>query len=80
MITILADENIPFLKGVPEPFASVTYMDGRKIDRSAAEHFDALLIRTRTICNEQLLRGSKVKFIGTATIGYDHIDTAYCDA
>ena len=40
---------------------------------------DALLIRTRTICNADLLEGSPVKFIGTATIGFDHIDTVYCE-
>ena len=39
---------------------------------------DALIIRTRTICNRELLEGSNVRFIGTATIGFDHIDTAYC--
>jgi len=39
---------------------------------------DALITRTRTICNEQLLSGSTVKFIATATIGFDHIDTDYC--
>ena len=39
---------------------------------------DALLVRTRTKCNEQLLSGSGVRFIGTATIGFDHIDTQYC--
>jgi len=40
---------------------------------------DALITRTRTICNEQLLAGSQVRFIATATIGFDHIDTGYCD-
>lgn len=40
---------------------------------------DALLVRTRTKCNEYLLKGTGVKFIGTATIGFDHIDTAYCE-
>ena len=40
---------------------------------------DALVIRTRTRCNRELLEGSKVKFIATATIGFDHIDVDYCD-
>jgi erythronate-4-phosphate dehydrogenase len=39
---------------------------------------DALLIRTRTKCNQSLLEGTSVKFIATATIGYDHIDVDYC--
>ena len=80
MINIIADDKIPFLKGALEPFASIRYMDAREIDREAVANADALLIRTRTLCNELLLRGSRVKFIGTATIGVDHIDTGYCDA
>ena len=39
---------------------------------------DALIIRTRTHCNRELLEGSRVRFIATATIGFDHIDTEYC--
>jgi erythronate-4-phosphate dehydrogenase len=39
---------------------------------------DGLIIRTRTRCNENLLKGTPVRFIATATIGFDHIDTAYC--
>ena len=80
MINIIADDKIPFLKGALEPFASIRYMDAMGIDRKAAANADALLIRTRTRCNGSLLRGSRVKFIGTATIGVDHIDTGYCDA
>ena len=41
---------------------------------------DALIVRTRTRCDEKLLKGSKVKFIASATIGYDHIDAEYCRA
>jgi erythronate-4-phosphate dehydrogenase len=80
MITIIADDKIPFLKGALEPFASVKYMDGREINNSTVRDAGALLIRTRTVCNESLLHDSHVKFIGTTTIGFDHIDTDYCDA
>ncbi len=80
MIKVVADDKIPFVKGVLEPYASVTYMDGRQIDHAAVEKADALIVRTRTICNESLLLGSTVKFVATATIGFDHIDTAFCDA
>jgi erythronate-4-phosphate dehydrogenase len=80
MIKIIADDKIEFLKGAMEPFASVRYMDGPEIDHSAVENADALLIRSRTVCNESLLHGSQVKFIATVTIGFDHIDTGYCDA
>jgi erythronate-4-phosphate dehydrogenase len=43
-----------------------------------AKQADGLIIRTRTRCDADLLEGSKVKFIATATIGFDHIDTIYC--
>lgn len=75
---IVADDKIPFLKGVFEPFADVLYLPGDAIDRSHLVDADALIVRTRTRCNEQLLKGTKVKFIATATIGYDHIDTTWC--
>ncbi|MBN2814420.1 MAG: 4-phosphoerythronate dehydrogenase PdxB [Bacteroidales bacterium] len=77
---IVADDKIPFLRGVLEPFADVVYVPGKSIGREHLEKADALLTRTRTRCNEDLLKGTSVKFVGTATIGYDHIDTAWCEA
>ncbi len=79
-ITILADKAIPFLEGVFEPYADVIYIPGGEIDAESVRGADALMIRTRTKCNAQLLEGSKVKFIATATIGTDHIDFPYCDS
>ena len=79
MIRIIADEKIPFLKGVLEPYAEVTYLPGSQINRNSISDSDALLVRTRTRCNSELLSGSRVKFIGTATIGFDHIDTDFCE-
>ena len=52
---------------------------GHEIDHATVRNADALIIRTRTICNEKLLKGSNVTFIATATIGYDHIDTKWCE-
>jgi erythronate-4-phosphate dehydrogenase len=78
-VKIVADDKIPFLRGALEPWAEVIYMPGKEISQSAVMDADGLLIRTRTKCNELLLSGSKVRFIGTATIGYDHIDTDYCE-
>jgi erythronate-4-phosphate dehydrogenase len=72
---IICDDKIPFLKGVLEPYAEVIYLPGNKISNPDVIDADALIVRTRTMCNAQLLEGSSVKFIGTATIGYDHIDT-----
>ena len=79
MIKIIADENIPFLKGVLEPYLDITYLPGRLIGNEQLKEIDALLIRTRTKCTENLLKNTRVSFIGTATIGFDHIDTRYCE-
>ncbi len=75
---IVADRDIPFLQGVLEPFAEVVYLRGDKIKPSDVADADAVLTRSRTICDSNLFAGSKVKFIGTATIGYDHVDIPYC--
>ena len=75
---IVIDDKIPYIKGALEPVAEVVYLPGSKTTPDIVKDADALITRTRTICNEQLLKGSKVKFIATATIGYDHIDTEYC--
>jgi erythronate-4-phosphate dehydrogenase len=77
---IIADDKIPFLKGVLEPFADVVYVTGNKISHDVIKDADALLIRTRTKCNEELLKDTAIKFIGTATIGFDHIDTKWCES
>jgi erythronate-4-phosphate dehydrogenase len=78
MITIIADDHIPFLKGVLEPFAKIIYAKGGQVDHKLALQADGLIIRTRTFCNAGLLEGTPVRFIATATIGFDHIDTDYC--
>lgn len=77
---IVCDDKIPFLGGVLEPYAEVVYLPGGKISRSDVMKADALIVRTRTKCNETLLHGTSVRHITTATIGYDHIDTAWCEA
>ena len=75
---VLIDRAIPFLHGVLEPYAKVEYIDGNRFTPEAVKSADALIIRTRTRCDKALLEGSKVQFIATATIGFDHIDLNYC--
>ena len=75
---IVADDKIPFLKGALEPYAEIVYVPGKEINNDMLKDTDAILIRTRTRCTEDLLEGTRVKFIGTATIGFDHIDIQYC--
>ncbi len=74
---IIADDKIPFLRGVLEPYAEVIYLPGGKISPADVKDANAIIVRTRTECGAGLLRGSTVKFIATATIGYDHIDTQW---
>lgn len=77
---IIIDDKIPYIRGAFEEVAEVVYLPGPKTTPEVVKDADAIVTRTRTICNEKLLAGSSVKFIATATIGYDHIDTEYCDA
>ncbi|MCE1199496.1 MAG: 4-phosphoerythronate dehydrogenase PdxB [Marinilabiliales bacterium] len=76
---IIIDDKIPYIQGALEPFAEVVYLPGSKTTAGQVKDADAIITRTRTICNEELLAGSRVKIIASATIGYDHIDTDYCD-
>ena len=71
---IVADDKIPFLRGVFEPFAEVRYLPGRAISPADLADADALIVRTRTRCDARLLAGSAVRCVATATIGCDHID------
>lgn len=77
---IIADNKIPFLKGVLEPYGEVAYLPGAKIAKADLLDADGLIVRTRTKCKREILEGTNVKFIATATIGFDHIDGAYCDS
>ncbi len=77
-LKIVADEAIPFLDGVFDPWADTIRRPGREIGPRDVDGADALIVRTRTRCGEELLRDSSVRLIATATIGFDHIDLAYC--
>lgn len=74
---IIADENIPF---VAECFCSIGEVEtvpGRDITPGVVADADVLLVRSITPVGNDLLAGSKVRFVGTATIGFDHVDTEY---
>jgi erythronate-4-phosphate dehydrogenase len=79
-LKLVADDRIPFLRGALEPYAEVVYLPGACISRRDLAGADALFTRTRTRCDAALLQGTNVGLIATATIGYDHIDAAYCEA
>lgn len=75
---IVVDDKIPFIReAISQISTDVIYKPGIAISPDDIHDADALIIRTRTRCDETLLKGSKVSFIATATIGYDHLDIEY---
>lgn len=76
---IVADNTIPYLKGIAEPIAEVEYLHSNEFVPEKIKGADALIVRSINKCTRELLEGSQVKLITTATIGFDHIDTIYCD-
>ncbi len=71
---LVADENIPFAEEAFGPFGDVRLMPGRAISADDVREADALLVRSVTRVTESLIAESTVRFVGTATSGYDHID------
>lgn len=76
---ILADENIPLLDAFFGPHATLERLPGRAFDRAAVGRADALLVRSITRVDAALLAGSRVGFVGTCTIGTDHLDLGFLD-
>lgn len=74
---IVADANIPFVRECFSSVGEVRVLNGREITPEVVAEADALLVRSVTAVNESLLAGSKVRFVGTATIGFDHVDVSY---
>jgi len=77
-LKVIIDCDIPFIKGVLEPYCTVIYVKGGAINNNITIDAHALIVRTRTKCTKELLHGSSVKAIFSATIGRDHIDLDYC--
>ena len=75
---IIADNTIPYLKGIAEPVAEVIYVDAKAFTPEQVRDADVLIVRSIDKCTPALLAGSRVQLITTATIGFDHIDTHYC--
>jgi erythronate-4-phosphate dehydrogenase len=75
---IVADNTVPYLKGILEPVVEVVYLSAGEFTPEAVRDADALIVRSIDKCTRELLTGSRVKLITTATIGFDHIDTQFC--
>ncbi|MCX5634878.1 MAG: 4-phosphoerythronate dehydrogenase, partial [Planctomycetota bacterium] len=74
---IVADGNIPFVKECFSSLGEVKVVGGREITPTLIADTDILLVRSITPTGQDLLAGSRVRFVGTATIGFDHIDVDY---
>ncbi|MGN0211613.1 MAG: TIGR00730 family Rossman fold protein [Muribaculaceae bacterium] len=78
---VIIENHIPYISRLVEPFADeVLYLADAEITPEAVADADVLLVRTRTRCDAGLLDSSRCRFIGTATIGTDHIDLDYCES
>ena len=74
---IVADENIPYVREAFGGVGDVTTLPGREISGEAVRDADLLLVRSITWVGRELVEGSRVRFVATATIGEDHIDKAW---
>ena len=77
---IVVDDKIPYIREKLAVLADeVVYLPGAAITADDVRDADALIVRTRTRCDEKLLSGSRIQLVATATIGFDHIDTDYLE-
>jgi len=74
---IVVDENVAFAEEAFSKFGEVQLLHGREIDQTILKDVDALIVRSITRINKDLLEGTAVSFVGTATIGTDHVDLEY---
>ena len=77
IVKIVADENIPYAAECFSSVGDVEVLAGREITPSVVSDANVLLVRSITRVDSNLLAGSKVRFVGTATIGFEHIDVEY---
>ena len=75
MYKILADENIPYAGEAFSEIGEVKLISGREMTNESLKSIDILIVRSVTRVNESLLKGTPVKFVGSATIGSDHAPT-----
>ncbi len=82
MARLMIEGSIPYMREIKglEQFEAVDYIENAELTAEHLKDTDAMIVRSITKCNENLLRGTKVQFIATATAGFDHIDKDYCSA
>lgn len=74
---ILVDENMPYAEQLFRQLGEVKAVSGRPLPINELDDSDALMVRSITKVNKSLLSGKPVKFVGTATAGFDHVDLAW---
>ncbi len=77
---IIADKNMPLLTETFGRHGELQRLDGRNISKADLGDAEALLVRSVTRVDKKLLKGSKIRFVGSATIGMDHLDTSWLEA
>ena len=77
---IVADQNIPFVKECFSSIGQVQTCSGRQLTADQLADAELLLVRSVTKVNQALLKGSRIKFVATATIGVEHVESAYLAA
>lgn len=77
---IVADENIPLLDSFFSDFGDIRRVSGRELSPDQVRDADVLLVRSVTRVNRDLLEGSRVRFVGTTTIGTDHVDQFWLES
>ena len=73
-MNIIADENLAFTSYFFSDFGAIRSLAGRHITHADVENTDALLVRSVTKVNAALIENTQLKFVGSATIGTDHLD------
>jgi erythronate-4-phosphate dehydrogenase len=79
-MNIAVDEAIPCWQQAFAPFGQLRPFSGRTVRAEEVRDADLLIVRTATSVDAGLLQGSRVRFVGTATVGIDHLDTGYLDS
>ena len=77
--TIIIDDAVPYAQAIFSHLGNVITVPGKNINASTVKNADALIVRSRTQVNEELLKGSSVSFVGSTVVGLDHIDQNYLD-
>lgn len=76
---IVTDENMPYAEALFSRLGTVKAVPGRPLPDGVLDDADALMVRSITKVNAELLQNSAVKFVGTATAGFDHVDKAWLE-